>query len=70
MPVAAHGSQDAADGVQPELQEDSAAVITTRFMTLPTQPRPIFSKTVANGLTPDSYSFQGSTMASRDTLPT
>ena len=54
----------------PELQEDSAAVMTTKFMIEPTQSRPMAEKTVTNGLSPDLYWSEGMIMASRVTDPT
>ena len=55
---------------RPELQEDSAAVMTIMFMTSPIQPRPIWPKTVTNGEVPALYWSEGSSMASSVTEPT
>ena len=49
---------------RPELQEDSAAVMTIMFMTSPIQARPIWPNTVTNGDAPALYWSEGSSMAS------
>ncbi|MNR43180.1 hypothetical protein D3C85_1617820 [compost metagenome] len=55
---------------RPELQEDSAAVMTIMFMTSPIQPRPIWPNTVTNGEVPATYWSDGSSIASSVTEPT
>src|SRR5919108_2001797 len=50
---------------RPELSEDMAAVITTRFMTPPAAGMPMLDSTVTNGLSPALYDDQGSSIERR-----
>lgn len=54
----------------PELQEDSAAVRTTKLTIAAPTPRPIFSKAATKGLTPGWNSCHGTTDRIMTSAPT
>ena len=55
---------------RPEFSDDIAAMISTPFITLPTQPRPIAPNTETNGLVFSSYCEVGSIATSSRIDPT